>query len=162
MEIKITSNTRNELLSRNEVAFTAMYDGATPARADIGAKIAAMQNTPVENLILSPLKGRFGARAVIGVARIYDSPEALKATEREYLIAALKEIPCVEQVFDSETNYILARFKASSAVFKSLWDQGIILRDQNKQPSLSGCLRITVGTREESQRVIDALRAEQV
>lgn len=51
---------------------------------------------------------------------------------------------------------------ASSAVFKSLWDQGIILRDQNKQPSLSGCLRITVGTREESQRVIDALRAEQV
>lgn len=64
--------------------------------------------------------------------------------------------------FDSETNYILARFKASSAVFKSLWDQGIILRDQNKQPSLSGCLRITVGTREESQRVIDALRAEQV
>lgn len=32
--------------------------------------------------------------------------------EREYLIAALKEIPCVEQVFDSETNYILARFKA--------------------------------------------------
>ena len=87
MEIKITSNTRNELLSRNEVAFTAMYDGATPARADIGAKIAAMQNVPVENLILSPLKGRFGARAVTGVARIYDSPEALKATEREYLIA---------------------------------------------------------------------------
>ncbi|MFQ8771682.1 MAG: aminotransferase class I/II-fold pyridoxal phosphate-dependent enzyme [Escherichia coli] len=78
------------------------------------------------------------------------------------LVDALKTIPCVEQVFDSETNYILARFKASSAVFKSLWDQGIILRDQNKQPSLSGCLRITVGTREESQRVIDALRAEQV
>ena len=82
--------------------------------------------------------------------------------ERQYLVDALKTIPCVEQVFTSETNYILARFTASSSVFKSLWDQGIILRDQNKQPSLSGCLRITVGTREESQRVIDALRAEQV
>lgn len=56
----------------------------------------------------------------------------------------------------------LVRFTASSAVFKSLWDQGIILRDQNKQPSLSGCLRITVGTRAESQRVIDALKAEKV
>ena len=87
MEIKITSNTRNELLSRNEVAFTATYDGATPARADIGAKIAAMQNTPVENLILSPLKGRFGARAVTGVARIYGPPEARKAAERESLMA---------------------------------------------------------------------------
>lgn len=82
--------------------------------------------------------------------------------ERQYLVDALKTIPCVEQVFTSETNYILARFTASSSVFKSLWDQGIILRDQNKQPSLSGCLRITVGTREESQRVIDALRAEQI
>ncbi|MDF7760054.1 histidinol-phosphate transaminase [Kosakonia cowanii] len=82
--------------------------------------------------------------------------------ERAYLVKALRDIPCVEQVFDSETNYILVRVTASSAVFKSLWDQGIILRDQNKQPSLSGCLRITIGTREESQRVIDALRAEQV
>jgi len=82
--------------------------------------------------------------------------------ERQYLVSALKNIACVEQVFDSETNYILVRFTASSAVFKSLWDQGIILRDQNKQPSLSGCLRITVGTREESQRVIDALNAEKV
>ncbi|WES66699.1 histidinol-phosphate transaminase [Superficieibacter sp. HKU1] len=82
--------------------------------------------------------------------------------ERQRLIEALQNIPCVEQVFPSETNYILVRITASSAVFKSLWDQGIILRDQNKQPSLSGCLRITVGTREESQRVIDALSAEKV
>jgi len=82
--------------------------------------------------------------------------------ERQRLVEALQNIPCVEQVFPSETNYILVRITASSAVFKSLWDQGIILRDQNKQPSLSGCLRITVGTREESQRVIDALSAEKV
>jgi histidinol-phosphate aminotransferase len=82
--------------------------------------------------------------------------------ERQYLVSQLRDIACVEQVFDSETNYILARITASSAVFKSLWDQGIILRDQNKQPSLSGCLRITIGTRDESQRVIDALRAEKV
>lgn len=82
--------------------------------------------------------------------------------ERQYLVANLRGIACVEQIFDSETNYILVRMKASSAVFKSLWDQGIILRDQNKQPSLSGCLRITIGTREESQRVIDALNAENI
>ncbi len=66
--------------------------------------------------------------------------------ERRYLVEQLRGIACVEQVFDSETNYVLARITASSAVFKSLWDQGIILRDQNKQPSLSGCLRITIGT----------------
>ena len=77
---------------------------------------------------------------------------------RAWLMAELNQCDCVEQVFQSETNYVLARFTASSAVFKNLWDQGIILRDQNKQPGLSGCLRITIGTRQELQRVIGALQ----
>ena len=77
---------------------------------------------------------------------------------REWLIAELEKCACVEEAFASDTNYVLARFSASSAVFKNLWDQGIILRDQNKQPGLSGCLRITIGTREELQRVITALQ----
>ena len=87
MEIKITSNTKNELLSRSELAFTVTYDGATPSRMDIAAKIAALQNAAVENVVLSPLAGRFGQRAVNGVARIYDSADALKATENAYIIA---------------------------------------------------------------------------
>lgn len=77
---------------------------------------------------------------------------------RAWLVKQLSACHCVEQVFTSETNYVLARFTASSQVFKTLWDQGIILRDQNKQPGLSGCLRITVGTRAECQRVLDALQ----
>jgi len=79
---------------------------------------------------------------------------------RQFLVSELKKVACVEAVFDSETNYVLARITTSSAVFKSLWDQGIILRDQNKQPTLSNCLRVTVGTREECQRVIDALQEQ--
>ncbi|WP_312925441.1 histidinol-phosphate transaminase [Atlantibacter hermannii] len=79
---------------------------------------------------------------------------------RQFLIAELEKLACVEDVFGSETNYVLARITTSSAVFKSLWDQGIILRDQNKQPTLSNCLRITVGTREECQRLIDALQEQ--
>jgi len=111
-------------------------------------------STPVADIAAQALSADGITAMRSRVAQIVD--------ERQYLVSALKTIACVEQVFDSETNYILARFTASSAVFKSLWDQGIILRDQNKQPSLSGCLRITVGTREESQRVIDALNAEKV
>ncbi|MCS3409348.1 histidinol-phosphate transaminase [Serratia sp. AKBS12] len=79
------------------------------------------------------------------------------ATNRSWLQQALADCACVEQVFASDSNYLLVRFSASSNVFKTLWDQGIILRDQNKQPGLSGCLRITIGTRDECQRVIDAL-----
>lgn len=79
------------------------------------------------------------------------------AANRSWLQQALQDCTCVEQVFTSDSNYLLVRFTASSHVFKTLWDQGIILRDQNKQPGLSGCLRITIGTRNECQRVVDAL-----
>ncbi len=77
---------------------------------------------------------------------------------RQWLIDALRQCACVEQVFASETNYVLARFTDSPTIFKTLWDQGIILRDQNKQPGLAGCLRISIGTRDECERVIAALQ----
>ncbi|CAI2447679.1 histidinol-phosphate transaminase [Serratia plymuthica] len=81
------------------------------------------------------------------------------SANRSWLQRELENCACVEQVFTSDSNYLLARFTASSNVFKTLWDQGIILRDQNKQPGLSGCLRITIGTRDECRRVVDALSA---
>ncbi len=83
------------------------------------------------------------------------------AANRRLLIDGLGTLPGVEKVFTSETNYVLVRLNDASRLFKSLWDQGIILRDQNKQPSLSGCLRVTVGTRAECQRVLDALRDQE-
>ncbi|ADP12962.1 histidinol-phosphate aminotransferase [Erwinia sp. Ejp617] len=92
-----------------------------------------------------------------GIALMRQHVRELIAT-REQLIAGLRGCACVEQVFNSATNYILARFTDSSRVFKTLWDQGIILRDQNKQPGLAGCLRISIGTREECERAIAALK----
>ncbi|MEM0674653.1 histidinol-phosphate transaminase [Dickeya oryzae] len=78
---------------------------------------------------------------------------------RRWLSDSLKTLPNVETVYVSESNYLLVRFTDSPAVFKSLWDQGIILRDQNKQPGLAGCLRISIGTHYECERVISALQA---
>ncbi len=78
---------------------------------------------------------------------------------RAWLMAQLPQLAVTEQVFPSETNYILVRFTHSATIFKSLWDQGIILRDQNKNPGLAGCLRISIGTRTECERLIAALQA---
>lgn len=93
-----------------------------------------------------------------GIALMRQHVAELNAS-RAWLLAQLPQLSLVQQVFPSETNYILARFTDSSAVFKSLWDQGIILRDQNKNPGLAGCLRISIGTRTECERLIAALQA---
>lgn len=80
------------------------------------------------------------------------------SANRSWLQQALQGCACVEQVFASDSNYLLVRCNTASNVFNTLWDQGIILRDQHKQPGLAGCVRITIGTRSECQRVVDALK----
>ncbi|ORM72937.1 histidinol-phosphate transaminase [Pantoea wallisii] len=93
-----------------------------------------------------------------GIALMRQHVAELNAN-RAWLCEQLPPLGVVQQVFPSETNYILARFSDSPKVFKTLWDQGIILRDQNKNPGLAGCLRISIGTRKECERLIAALQA---
>lgn len=93
-----------------------------------------------------------------GIALMRQHVTELNAN-RAWLFEQLPQLSVVQQVFPSETNYILARFTDSPKVFKTLWDQGIILRDQNKNPGLAGCLRISIGTREECERLNAALQA---
>ncbi|OSN11093.1 histidinol-phosphate transaminase [Lonsdalea iberica] len=106
---------------------------------------------PVADIAAQALSETGVAKMKANVAEILDN--------RQWLADKLQPLDCVQSVFPSESNYLLVKFDPTTQVFKSLWDQGIILRDQNKQPGLAGCLRITVGTRYECERVIAALQA---
>ncbi|CAK8737822.1 Histidinol-phosphate aminotransferase [Sodalis praecaptivus] len=78
---------------------------------------------------------------------------------RETLARELAQCPCIRAVYPSVSNYLLVRCDPAYQVFKTLWDQGTILRDQSKQPGLADCLRITIGTEAECQSVVAALKA---
>jgi histidinol-phosphate aminotransferase len=78
---------------------------------------------------------------------------------RATLMKELKQCECVEKVYDTQTNYVLVRFKNGADVFKKLNEKHIILRDQSKQTGLQDCVRITVGTFEECEKLIDALKS---
>ncbi|MEG9546355.1 histidinol-phosphate transaminase [Mannheimia sp. HC-2023] len=78
-------------------------------------------------------------------------------TLRAELQKNLENLPLVEKVFESEANYLLFKCQDGQKVFKALWEQGIILRDQHKALGLADCIRITIGTEEENQRVVDYL-----
>ena len=78
-------------------------------------------------------------------------------TLRTNLQKNLENLPLVEKVFESGGNYLLVKFQDGPKVFKALWDQGIILRDQHKALGLANCIRITVGTKEENARVVEAI-----
>jgi histidinol-phosphate aminotransferase len=68
---------------------------------------------------------------------------------RNELIQWLKAQPNCEQVFDSDTNFILFKTKQAAALFDKLKQAGMLIRDQSKQLQLANCLRITVGNERE-------------
>lgn len=79
--------------------------------------------------------------------------------EREYLEERLKVLPIVKKVFKSDANFLLVKFIDKSIVFKTLTENGVIVRDRS---SLEGCgnsLRITVGTPEENDRMLGIVYA---
>ena len=86
MEVAIKSDTRNELLARREIGFAIQYEGATPSRLQIIGKLCALLNVKESQVVLDTLKTRFGKTEVIGEARIYDSEEGRKKTERAHLM----------------------------------------------------------------------------
>ena len=63
----------------------------------------------------------------------------------------------VEAVYPSASNFLLVRFVDAARVFTALRDRGIILRDQSRQPTLENCIRITVGTKDENERLLTEL-----
>ena len=76
---------------------------------------------------------------------------------RQWLAEALSALPQVENVYHSEANYLLIKCQDGERVFKALWEQGIILRDQNKALNLQNCIRITVGTKKECESVVGSI-----
>jgi len=87
MDFEITSDKRNELLSRREVLFTLKYDGATPSRMQIIGKLCALLNVKEHQVTLDTLHSSFGKTELTGSARVYDSEEGRNKTERPYLSA---------------------------------------------------------------------------
>lgn len=78
--------------------------------------------------------------------------------ERERLIAKLKKLPCVQTVFPSDANFLLVRFADANDIYNKLVECGIIIRNRTKEPMLQNCLRITVGTPDENDQLINALK----
>ncbi len=96
--------------------------------------------------------------ALENIGRFRPAIEAVLA-ERERLDKELRTLPGV-QVYPSEANFFLIETQVEPRVlFDDLYGQGILIRDVSSYPMLSKCLRISIGTREENDRLLSALRA---
>ena len=89
---------------------------------------------------------------------LLDEQAAAIKTERTRLYDELKRTRGITP-FPSEANFILFRTAAAATAYDGLKQRGVLVKNlHGSHPALEGCLRVTVGTPEENDRFLTALR----
>ena len=78
--------------------------------------------------------------------------------ERSKMVSALSAIPTVRKVFPSDANFILVKVDDAKNLYDYLKKEDIIVRDRSKIEMCAGCLRITIGSSLENEKLINTLR----
>ncbi|WP_313077597.1 aminotransferase class I/II-fold pyridoxal phosphate-dependent enzyme [Melaminivora sp.] len=89
---------------------------------------------------------------------------AAQATElrdqREALVGALRALPGVERVWDSQANMVLVRVPDAARTFQGMRDRKVLVKNvSTMHPLLARCLRLTVGSSQDNARMLAALSA---
>ncbi|WP_455221892.1 histidinol-phosphate transaminase [Kaarinaea lacus] len=90
----------------------------------------------------------------------FDAQTRQICEDREVLYQQLCELDKL-QVYPSQANFILFRVsgRTSKEIFEQLKRRGVLLKNLGNQPGLlKDCLRVTVGTLQENQQFLQALR----
>jgi histidinol-phosphate aminotransferase len=77
--------------------------------------------------------------------------------QRLRLEQELLQVPIVQRIYPSDSNFLLVQVQDARAVYEWLLTQKIVVRDRSKVILCDNCLRITVGTELENAELLDAL-----
>ncbi len=126
------------------------YGLADPAVVEELARV----RLPYHLSSLTQATGEVALRYADGAAEVIDRIRG----ERDRLIDALGQVPAVE-VFPSSANFVLFRTPAdAAALWQSLLDRGVLVRDVSRAAGLERCLRVTAGLPEETDAFLAALK----
>ncbi|SKB31581.1 histidinol-phosphate aminotransferase [Salegentibacter holothuriorum] len=78
--------------------------------------------------------------------------------ERALLSEALVEVNFIEKIYPSDANFILVKVDDANKRYEQLLEKGIVIRNRTTQPLCENTLRFTVGTGEENEKLLEALK----
>jgi histidinol-phosphate aminotransferase len=96
--------------------------------------------------------------------RGYSNIDAMKSnvaeilSERERVISELDEFEGVEKIFPTDANFLIFRVPEAIEVYKKLAEKGVIVRYRGNEPHCENCLRLTIGTPDENDQFLSALK----
>lgn len=78
--------------------------------------------------------------------------------ERTRLVQELSQLRFVKKIFPSDANFLLVRCIGARSLYEQLAQRGVIVRDRSAEPKLQDCLRISVGTPEQNNLLLQAMK----
>ncbi len=77
--------------------------------------------------------------------------------ERDKMAGLLKDLPNFK-IYDTHANFVLCKIDQAKKVYDYLLDNKVLVRYFGEEGPLGNCLRISIGTKEENDLLIDLLR----
>lgn len=78
--------------------------------------------------------------------------------QRNVAIESLKTISFIKKIYPTDCNFVLVKVDDATKRYHQLIEKGIVIRNRTKEPNCENCLRITIGTIEENEKLISVLR----
>jgi histidinol-phosphate aminotransferase len=128
----------------------------------VGMAFASEEIIEVMNKVKPPYNVNEASQqlALQALANIDQVNNWIKETllQRDKLVLALKDFDFVVDIYPSDANFILVKTTDANGIYDHLVQQGIIVRNRSKVELCEGCLRITVGTPDENNILLQNLQ----
>lgn len=123
---------------------------AAPELIQVLSKVKAPYN-------ISSLTQRVVLEQLAGIDRFKQQCQMI-IRERKRILEELRALNVFRQVLDSEANFILGISDVYRELYRYLVEQKIVVRLRDIPPVIPGGIRMTIGTKEENDRLLEVLK----
>ena len=146
---------------RNVVVLQTLSKAWGMAGLRLGIGLADPEVVGILNRVKAPYNiGGLTQQTALALLRQYDLFQNRRTgiiLERERLIRELRGLGIFQRVYDSEANFILVITEFCQKLYRYLIACRVVVRLRDIPPLIGGGIRITVGTREENDRLLEVL-----
>ena len=147
----------------NLVVLRTLSKAYALAGARLGTLIAGADIVSLLKRIIPPYA--IPASTIEEVVALTEAPQRAMAAarirtllaEREHARQRLAAMTAVVRVHPSDANFLLVEFRDARGALEAGKDVGLLIRDFSSAPGLANCLRISIGTPEQNERLLAAL-----
>ena len=79
--------------------------------------------------------------------------------QRNWVHDQLQQFNFVQIIYTSDANFILVKVDNADKLYQYLLLHRIIVRNRSREPLCNNCIRITIGTEQENQQLINTLKS---